>query len=79
MKIDWKRKLASRKFWAALLGFVTSVCALFGVDSMTGEQIAAVISAVGILSAYILGESCVDAAKAKDSRGESSGTDSGDV
>ena len=23
MKIDWKRKLTSRKFWTAIAGFVT--------------------------------------------------------
>ena len=25
MKIDWKQKLTSRKFWAAVIGFVTSI------------------------------------------------------
>lgn len=67
MNINWKQKLSSRKFWAAAAGFVTAVCAAFGVNSMTAEQIAAVISAVGILAAYIIGESAVDAvSKSKD-------------
>ena len=66
MNIDWKRKLSSRKLWAAAAGFVTAICAAFGVDNMTAEQIAAVISALGILAAYIVGESVIDAAGKSD-------------
>ena len=28
-KIDWKRKLSSRKFWAALIGFITAILYVF--------------------------------------------------
>ena len=70
MKIDWKQKLSSRKLWAAIAGFVTALAAAFGVDGMTTEQIAAVISAVGVLVAYIIGESCVDASGKKNNETE---------
>lgn len=63
MNINWKQKLSSRKLWAAVIGFVTALATVFGISSMTTEQITAVISAIGILAAYIIGESCVDASR----------------
>ncbi len=30
MKIDWKRKLTSRKFWFALAGFIAGLIVIFG-------------------------------------------------
>ena len=60
MKIDWKAKLASRKFWAAVGGFVTAVLLAFNVGNLAVEQVAAIIAALGVLVAYILGESYVD-------------------
>lgn len=66
-KIDWKRKLTSRKFWAAILGFVTSILAVFNLPDATVEQIIGMISAVSILIAYIIGEGMVDAAYAEPS------------
>lgn len=65
MKIDWKRKFSSRKFWAALIGFVTAILIAFGVDNLTIEQTVAVISAASTLIAYILSEGMIDAARAK--------------
>lgn len=65
MKIDWKSKLTSRKFWAAIVAVVTCVCVIFGVDELTTEQVTALIMAVGALIAYILGEGFVDAQRAK--------------
>ena len=61
MKINWKQKLTSRKFWAAIIGFVTAILIAFNVDSLTIEQVTAIISAFGTLTAYIIGESVVDA------------------
>ena len=63
-KINWKQKLSSRKFWLALIGFVTTVLVAFNVDSLTVEQIAAIISGVGALVVYIIGESYVDGKRA---------------
>lgn len=59
--MNWKQKLSSRKLWAAIAGFVTAVAAVFGADEMTSQQLAALVSAVGVLVVYIIGESCVDA------------------
>ena len=61
MKVDWKKKLSSRKFWVAVVGFVTPLLLAFGVVQDNVTQIAAIIMAGGALIAYILGESNVDA------------------
>ena len=63
MKINWKQKLTSRKFWAALITFTTSVLVAFGVPDLTIEQVVAIISAASAMIAYIIGEGLVDAAK----------------
>ncbi len=62
-KIDWKSKLTSRKFWAAVTGFVTAILVAFKLDNLTIEQVASVISASAVLIAYIIGEGMVDAAR----------------
>lgn len=59
-KINWKRKLTSRKFWAAVIGFITAILIAFKIDNLTVEQVTTVISALGVLVAYILGEGLAD-------------------
>lgn len=63
MKINWKQKLTSRKFWAALTGFVAAMLVAFKVPDLTIEQVIAIISASATLIAYIIGEGMVDAAR----------------
>ena len=60
MGIDWRRKLASRKFWAALAGLVGAVAVFCDAGESVITEITAIISAAGVLIAYILGESIVD-------------------
>ena len=60
MKINWKEKLSSRKFWAAVIAFLTPLLAFFGAPRATVEQIVMIITAVGGLVAYILAEGYVD-------------------
>ena len=64
------QKLTSRKFWAAVTGFVTAVLIACNIDNMTIEQVTAVITAGGVLIAYIIGEGMVDAARLKSSNSE---------
>lgn len=61
MKTDWKRKLSSRKFWAAVAGFVTPMLLAFGATDSTATQVTALIMSGGSLIAYILGEGMIDA------------------
>lgn len=65
MKIDWRRKLSSRKFWAAVAGVIISVMVTFNVDAVTQERVAGVISAAGTLAVYMLAESTADKAPVK--------------
>ena len=65
MKINWKQKLTSRKFWAAIITFITTLLVAFGVPDMTIEQVVAVITAGSSMIAYIIGEGLVDAARIK--------------
>lgn len=59
--MDWKRKLSSRKFWMAIAGFVSSVLIAFGVSESTITQVVAVISAAGVVIAYMIAEAKIDA------------------
>ncbi len=72
-KIDWKSKLSSRKFWAAVIGFVTALMVAFGANDLTIEQVVSVISASAVLIAYIIGEGMVDAARAGSQLNEKDG------
>lgn len=60
-KIDWKSKLTSRKFWAAVVGFVTPTLLAFGVADDAVTQVAGIIMAGATMIAYIIGEGLVDA------------------
>ena len=59
--INWKQKLSSRKFWAALVGFITPVLIVFNVPDLTIEQVTAIVTSGGALIAYIISEGYVDA------------------
>ena len=61
--INWKQKLTSRKFWAAITGFATSIMIVFGVDELAIEQAVALIGSMSVLIAYIVGEGLVDSAR----------------
>ena len=67
MKIDWRQKLSSRKFWAAVAGFVSALLVAFRTDENTVSQVSAIITAGGVLVAYILGEALVDSNRASTS------------
>lgn len=70
-KINWKRKLTSRKFWAAVVGFVTAVMIAAGAAENSVTEVTAIIMAGASLIAYIIGEGLADA-------GNISGGDSND-
>ena len=55
MKIDWKRKLTSRKLWVALAGFISGIIILVCHNESVAEASAASVVA------YIVGEGLTDA------------------
>lgn len=61
-KIDWKRKLTSRKLWIALAGFVTGLILAFGGAEGTVATVSGCIMSGASVIAYIIGEGLVDAA-----------------
>lgn len=63
-KIDWQRKLTSRKFWMALAGLVIGILTLFKMDADTVTQIGGLVITFGSVVAFIIGEGLVDAAAA---------------
>lgn len=60
MKIDWICKLTSRKFWLAIVGFVTGLLTLNGVGADQIEKIGGLIMMGASVIAYIIGEGLVD-------------------
>lgn len=58
-KIDWRRKLSSRKFWLAVAMFVIAIFAFLNMD-MDVEKTKALIIAAGTVVAYIVGEGFAD-------------------
>lgn len=64
MTIDWKRKLTSRKFWLAVVAFVTGLMMAFKVDAETVEAVGGLIMSGAAVVAYIIGEGLADAAAA---------------
>lgn len=62
--IDWKSKLCSRKFWMAVVGFVTGLLTYLGVGVEKAEEIGSLILMAASIAAYILGEGLIDAASA---------------
>lgn len=62
MRIDWKRKLTSRKFWAAVADFVGMLLIALHVAEDTATQVTALIMAGAGVVAYIVGESVTDVA-----------------
>ena len=55
--MNWKKKLSSRKFWAAISGVVISVMVAFNADAGSQEKVTGVITATGTLAIYMLAES----------------------
>lgn len=64
-KIDWKRKLTSRKFWLALTAMVSGLILAFGGDEKTAETVCGCIMSVASVVAYLIAEGLTDAAGAR--------------
>ena len=63
--IDWKRKLSSRKLWAAVAGIVAGLAMVFGLDESTVSSVAGAVVSVASVVAYIITEGRVDAESVK--------------
>ena len=59
--IDWRKKLTSRKFWMAIVAFITPLMLAFGVAEDNVTQVVAIVMAGADVVAYIIAEGLVDA------------------
>ena len=62
--MNWKKKLTSRKLWAAIVSFAALLVVALGGTQAQATQITALIMAGATVVAYIVGEGLVDAASA---------------
>ena len=61
-KIDWKKKLTSRKFGLAVSGLAVAVVMLIFNAPDLADRVSCVILAVSSVVSYIIGEGLTDAA-----------------
>lgn len=61
-KQDIIRKLTSRKFWVAVVAFITPLLLAFGMAEETVTQVTAIIMAGADVVAYLIAEGMADAA-----------------
>lgn len=59
-KINWKRKLTSRKLWLSVAGFVSLIIVAMGGTENEAAQVASIIMAGATVVAYIVGEGLAD-------------------
>ena len=62
MKINWLKKLTSRKFWMAVVTLGTGLILAFGGDEGTAETVGGCIMAAASVVAYTIGEGLADGA-----------------
>ena len=68
--IDWKRKLSSRKLWAAIAGVVTGLAMVFKLDESTISSVAGAVVSMASVVSYIITEGKVDAESVKKAIGD---------
>ena len=61
MKIDWVRKLTSRKWWLSIASFVSMMIVALGGAQETATQVTALIIAGASVVGYTLSEGLCDA------------------
>ena len=66
MKIDWTRKLSSRKLWVAIAGFVSGLIMVFGGTETMASTISGVILQGAAVLGYLIAEGLADSAHTND-------------
>lgn len=59
-KVDWIRKLCSRKLWMSVASFVSMLMVALNYTESQAAQIAALIMAGATVIGYVLGEGLAD-------------------
>lgn len=66
MKIDWVRKLSSRKLWIAIAGFVSGLIMVFGGTETMASTVSGVILQGAAVLGYLIAEGLADSAHTND-------------
>lgn len=74
-KIDWKRKLSSRKLWVAVAGLVGGLLLLLGADAERVDKICGLILELASIIGYLLAEGLIDAASVAGKHDEEESSD----
>ena len=61
MKIDWIKKITSRKLWTSVASFVSMMIVYFGGAESEAAQVSALIMAGATVIAYVVAEGLADA------------------
>ena len=61
VKINWARKLTSRKLWIAIAGFIAGLVVIFGGSQENADKISGAILSGAAVVGYIVGEGLTDA------------------
>ena len=61
MKIDWARKLTSRKLWMALAAFISGLIMAFGGGESMAQTVSGCILQGAAVLGYLLAEGLTDA------------------
>lgn len=77
-KINWKRKLTSRKLWVATAGFVAGLIVAFGGSAKTADTVSGCILSGAAVVGYVIGEGLADNARAGESDKDEDGDENGD-
>lgn len=62
MKINWQRKLTSRKLWVSIAGFAAGLVILGNGSQETADKISGAVLSGAAVIGYVLGEGLSDAA-----------------
>ena len=65
-KVNWKRKLTSRKLWVATAGFVAGLIVAFGGSPGTAETVSGCIMSGAAVVGYVIGEGLADGGHSND-------------
>lgn len=69
-KIDWVRKLTSRKFWLSLASFISMLIIACGGSERKPQKIPAIIMAGASVIGYAIGEGLADSSNQSEYKGQ---------
>ena len=66
MKINWKRKLTSRKWWVSVAALVSGLILAFGGGDEVAQTVSGCIMTTAAVVGYTIGEGLADSSHSKE-------------